>query len=164
MSKSQPSYSNHPIFVYGTLKPGGALADTWAKSKGIFMVEDDIIGGNLLNIDNSFPALVPGNTLAKSPGARGVVSGKLLYPNSDENAKILLRRFDIIEGVQQGLYKRVAMKTLYNNVVAWVYIWNDDNYDRFRVVPNGKWINRKRICDYCGEEKCVCGCHEYIWA
>jgi gamma-glutamylcyclotransferase (GGCT)/AIG2-like uncharacterized protein YtfP len=84
--------TTHTVFVYGTLKRGGALDHVLS---GDTYMGEAFVAGRLFNL-GAFPGLKQGFTL---PG--DLVLGEV-YQVSDET----LQRLDIVEGVSHGFYAR----------------------------------------------------------
>jgi len=94
------------LFAYGTLAPADpetALASGW---------NADAVRGRLFDL-GPFPALVDLDD-AEAPW----IDGFVYSPVSEE----LIRRLDLYEGVDEGLYSRVAVTTQ-SGRSAWVYIY-----------------------------------------
>ena len=80
------------VFVYGTLKKGGALHGNLARSE--FVGEAELSGFEMYNVGGWFPAIV--KTDNKDPKVKGEI-----YKIDDET----LSRLDMVEGYP-GLYQR----------------------------------------------------------
>jgi gamma-glutamylcyclotransferase (GGCT)/AIG2-like uncharacterized protein YtfP len=91
------------LFVYGTLRTGGAAA---AKLRDCARVEDASIAGTLYDIDGRFPALVM--------GGHGRVHGEVWRCPVE-----MLKQLDEYEGVEQRLFRRVAVQVGAN--ACWTY-------------------------------------------
>ena len=124
-----------PIFVYGTLKPDFPLAYSWQNTGKVQYHKEALIFGTMFDT-GSFPAI----TTRIHKGGCNVVSGYLLYPKSIPVLNQLLRHFDIIEGVSQGLYKRVQVKT--NDLVdCYTYVWGSEEElpSSYKLIHSGVW-------------------------
>jgi gamma-glutamylcyclotransferase (GGCT)/AIG2-like uncharacterized protein YtfP len=115
------------LFVYGTLKPGQsrwpALAPFVDPLEPVVAAE---VEGRLWATPWGWPALTPGT---------GPVRGVLvtLRPDRVEDA---LARLDEIEGVDTGLFERVAAKTSAGTVCS-IYLWPKGT-DGFTLL-DGEW-------------------------
>lgn len=91
------------LFVYGTLRQGGAGAGLLAGAKYVAAAR---MAGSLYSVDQRFPALVPGGS--------GTVQGELWECPAE-----LLARLDRYEGIAQGLFRRERCRI--GEVEGWVY-------------------------------------------
>ena len=115
------------LFVYGTLKPGQSR---WpALAPFVDPLEPPVaaeVEGELWATPWGWPALMPGT---------GSVRGVLVALHLDR-VKEALARLDEIEGVDTGLFERVATKTRGGTVCS-MYVWPRDT-DGFTLL-GGEW-------------------------
>jgi gamma-glutamylcyclotransferase (GGCT)/AIG2-like uncharacterized protein YtfP len=95
------------LFVYGTLRSGGAAAGLL---DGCHRVGDATVGGILYDVDGRFPALV---VYGDSP-----VHGEVWRCPAD-----LLLHLDRYEGTAAGLFRRVAVEAVADGTLlpCWTY-------------------------------------------
>ncbi|UGY91317.1 gamma-glutamylcyclotransferase family protein [Streptomyces gobiensis] len=134
-----------PVFVYGTLRPGGSNY-AWAL-RGRTACEE--------------PARMRGLALYEGPGypyavapAEGEVHGELVLPAPARYAEVL-RVLDRLEGYAPGapdnLYERVTAEAVRpdgSTVRAWVYLAAAPLADKLRaagtMIAGGDWADRVR--------------------
>lgn len=114
------------LFAYGTLRNGDGAA--LPLMQGARRVADATVAGTLYDIDGEFPALmlygqtpVPGTVWHIPDAAR-------------------LAMLDEYEGVERGLYRRVAVEAA--GLPCWVYVAGPALASRLtpeRRVANGAW-------------------------
>jgi gamma-glutamylcyclotransferase (GGCT)/AIG2-like uncharacterized protein YtfP len=107
------------LFAYGTLGPASAAEAGW---------REDAVRGRLFDL-GPYPALVD----LDDPGV-GWVHGNVRPVGASE----LRRRLDTYEGVDEGLYRRVAATTR-SGRRAWVYVYARALPPGAREVPDGRW-------------------------
>lgn len=103
--------NSEKLFVYGTLKTG--IGPTYS------------IRGQMYDL-GAFPGVVG------ISGGSGRVEGEIRHVSADQ-----LKRFDVYEGVDSGLYRRIKTETLDGQEV-WVYEFACD-VGQHRKVPEGVW-------------------------
>tara|TARA_A100000172_G_scaffold63891_1_gene43320 strand:- start:2786 stop:3154 length:369 start_codon:yes stop_codon:yes gene_type:complete len=116
---------NIKLAVYGTLRNG-------SENTGIVERSSLVYPGH-----KNFPAVIQNDK-----GAGTVVE---LHNVSEED----LSRYDMYEGVDSGLYRRVMVQIEMDSgeeEEAWMYVAGDEMMQRsnsFRVIQSGDWYNRK---------------------
>jgi gamma-glutamylcyclotransferase (GGCT)/AIG2-like uncharacterized protein YtfP len=110
------------LFAYGTLGPASA-GDV---ARGGWVA--DAVRGRLFDL-GPYPALVD-----LGGAAAGWVHGHVRHADRDE----VLGRLDAYEGVDEGLYRRVAAATRAGRRV-WVYVYARALPPGARAVPGGRW-------------------------
>ena len=120
------STSTHPLFVYGTLKRGGALNSYLEGAR--YRGEATIQGLLYISKEGWYPRLRPGN---------GTVHGELFGDVSDA----LLWQLDAVEG-HPYLFERRETKTQDGETV-WAYWYNGD-IGGIEVLPGGNFDCCKR--------------------
>lgn len=112
-----------PVFVYGTLTDAsraGAILDEWRFDGGAVL-------DGLERVDGRYATLAPGGTTA----------GRLLITPE-------LDRLDAYEGVDPGLYVRVAVPMV-DGDRAWLYVGDPDRLDAPADWPGaGSFADRVR--------------------
>lgn len=137
---SDPDRPDELVFVYGTLTDpvqvervlGPAAAAPWA-----FVGEATLDG--LRRVDGRYPTLVPGDG----------VEGKLLAV--DESG---LERLDRHEGVDRGLYVRVAVPRADSSDPVWTYVGDPDRLG-IEFEWSGSGSLRERVRTYLSSETIV---------
>lgn len=113
-----------PVFVYGTLTHADRvdeLLDDW-RFDGAAVIE------GLERVEGRYPTLAPG---AEAQGALLVTSR--------------LDALDAYEGIDAGLYVRVAVPVVDGDAAAWVYVGNPDRLDAPAEWPgDGSFADRVR--------------------
>ncbi|MFN8482927.1 MAG: gamma-glutamylcyclotransferase family protein [Anaerolineae bacterium] len=128
-----------PLFVYGTLRPGGAAFGRIA----LFVrgIERARLPSHDLYDLGAYPMALPG---------AGVVVGELLTLHS-ETYTYALHRLDRYEGYDaaqdDGLYlrRRVTVTTAEGQAVAaWTYLGTAESIADRPPIPSGDWLARHR--------------------
>jgi gamma-glutamylaminecyclotransferase len=117
------------IFVYGTLRTGGAAHDAL---RGCEHVASATVPGTLYDIDGRFPALM----LYGGTAVRGEV---WRCPDA------LLPRLDAYEGVESGLFRRVGVRV--GEHACWTYVAGPAlarQLTAARRLHDGDWLGRRR--------------------
>lgn len=124
-----------PIFVYGTLKPGGSLAGVWEQMKDIVTYkQQELVWGTMYDL-GAFPAC----TLECTDKGTNVISGYLLYCKDTKALNKLLPVLDDVEGVSSGLYRRAMVTTLRGNR-CYIYTMSPTSLpDDAEVIESGVW-------------------------
>lgn len=122
-----------PIFVYGTLRPGGALYPQVRDF--VERHESALMGGFDLYSFGMFPGIVHGN---------GTVEGDLLYIHEDKWAECLAE-LDRIEAngylfIRTDIY--AANKGMYDIVRVWVYVANMNVLSTDQRIESNDWFRR----------------------
>lgn len=114
-----------PLFVYGTLRTG----EPQAALLGALPRVPAWVKGALYALPAGYPAMVL--------GAEGRVRGELV----DAPEERLLRLLDRYEGVDEGLYRRVACEVHVGLrvVSGWTYAMEAARARTGRLVPDGRW-------------------------
>ena len=118
------------VFVYGTLRPGDVR---WHFLRP-FVVDEgwpDTTGGELFDTGFDYPAAVFND--------RGTIHGRTfaLLAASAEQA---LRVLDEVEGIVDGEYSRVVVRTA-RGVDAWAYASGDGL--TLTPIPSGDWFHHR---------------------
>ncbi|MFN8472101.1 MAG: gamma-glutamylcyclotransferase family protein [Anaerolineae bacterium] len=126
-----------PVFVYGTLRPGGSAFPRIALF--VQKVERAVLSGVDLYDLGAYPMALPGN---------GMVVGELLTLYA-ETYSYALHRLDRYEGYDarhdDGLYLRrpVTVTTADGHfVAAWTYMGTTEGAVDSRLIPSGDWLAR----------------------
>ncbi|MGE5322759.1 MAG: gamma-glutamylcyclotransferase [Actinomycetota bacterium] len=123
------------LFVYGTLKRGGAL-HTELTSQGVRFLGSAQIQGRLFRIPGeSYPGALPTDT-------QEYVMGELYEL---ENPRSALKRIDEIEGCDEGLFERKLVNAWVKNQRAkvWAYFYAKPLKKSSRI-SNGNFSTRSR--------------------
>ncbi len=115
------------VFVYGTLRPG----DVRWRFLEPFVVDEgwaDTVTGELFDTGLDYPAAVFGR--------RGTIHGRTLAL-LDESRDRALDVLDEIEGIVDGEYSRVVVRTG-RDVEAWAYASGDGL--TLTPIPSGDWL------------------------
>jgi gamma-glutamylcyclotransferase (GGCT)/AIG2-like uncharacterized protein YtfP len=113
------------LAVYGTLRNG-------SKNTGILENSSLVYPGH-----NTFPAVIQ-----NQKGSGTVVE---VHEVSEED----LKRYDMYESIDSGLYRRIKTDVKMDNgdmENVWVYVAGDELMQRsnsFRIIESGDWYNRK---------------------
>ena len=112
------------LFVYGTLRSGGSASRMLDHCKRIARTS---VRGTLYDVDGRFPAL-------------------MLYGSCDVHGEIwrcpveLLATLDEYEGVERGMFRRVAVRV--DGLACWTYVAGPAlarDLTPGRRVPSGEW-------------------------
>lgn len=123
-----------PLFVYGTLRPGGSAFGRVALF--VKAIARAVLAGADLYDLGAYPMALPGD---------GAVVGELLTLH-DETYVYALHRLDRYEGYDArrdgGLYlrRRVMVTTAAGLVAAWTYFGTSDAAANGRRIPGGDWL------------------------
>ena len=99
------------VFVYGTLTDPGQVEAVLEDGADYEFVGRGTLEG-LHRVDGQYPTLAPG----------GSVEGRVLDVDRSDLAAL-----DAYEGVESGLYVRVAVPVANGEETAWVYVGNPDH-------------------------------------
>ncbi len=128
-----------PVFVYGTLRPGGAAFGRIALF--VKKIERAILEGADLYDLGTYPMALPGN---------GSMIGELLTLHSETYA-YALHRLDRYEGYDatrdDGLYLRRRVTVIAAEgraVAAWTYLGTPAAFADSPRIPGGDWLARPR--------------------
>lgn len=105
------------VFVYGTLKRGGALHHY--HMKGARFVAEDVVLNCTLYMLEWYPAVIH--------GGKENVSGEVY-----EISKAQLQKMDVVEG-EGTLYKRELVTTARHKYTAWMYFYLQSVDDAQRI-------------------------------
>ncbi|MEQ1505153.1 MAG: gamma-glutamylcyclotransferase family protein [Myxococcota bacterium] len=119
-----------PLFVYGASMTGherSPLLGALGRRLGT-------VRGTLWSMPAGYPALVPGGD--------GLVHGELIDPPDER----LLGLLDGLEGVDQGLYRRIRcdVRIGLRAEVAWAYAMDAAWARTGRRIPDGRWRPSRR--------------------
>lgn len=111
-----------PVFVYGTLRPGGFNYERLQLWNLVHDFETGVLKHHMMLSNGAFPYIVK--------GLGNTVIGTLLYPHDEDSACSMLVQMDRIEGTKRGLvhdknhYNRMlrTIKTPSGKKKAWTYI------------------------------------------
>jgi gamma-glutamylcyclotransferase (GGCT)/AIG2-like uncharacterized protein YtfP len=125
---------NHPIFVYGTLRPGWGNARLWQGRAEPVLDGAVTVTGYRLTSNGGFPYAIP------HPGA--VTVGCLIVPDDAEYDRVL-EQMDWLEGYPHH-YDRVIVHAALPEgrgfVEAWLYTPSDPARPaRLPAVPGNDW-------------------------
>lgn len=122
------------VFVYGTLLKGFSNYKRFLSDRAI-SITPGRTSGLLFHLPEGYPALIEGNA---------TVIGEIIEPVDRQ----LLKSLDWLEGYDQGsgndLYVRRKKSILTDDgeeVVCWVYIYNDEKHAKESgiFIPDGDW-------------------------
>ena len=110
--------ARYKVFTYGTLRP---------MKGGNYKTADAALEGyKMYNYGNRFPYILPDEN--------GTIRGNVVEVNDTE-----LKRLDVYEGLETGLYKREEVKVFWEKegwITAYVYVGNNI---ADQVVESGDW-------------------------
>jgi gamma-glutamylcyclotransferase (GGCT)/AIG2-like uncharacterized protein YtfP len=130
----------HLVFVYGTLRRGGAGAMPIRFPKSKFMA-DARVGGSLYDL-GAYPGLV----LDES---KSLVVGEV-HEVDDETLKAL----DDFEASSDYLRKQVEISLGGQKRMGWTYEPNPESYSFHTLITSGDWIEYARTkTDWAGESQ-----------
>jgi gamma-glutamylcyclotransferase (GGCT)/AIG2-like uncharacterized protein YtfP len=118
------------VFVYGTLRPGDVR---WHFLRP-FVVDDgwpDTTGGELFDTGFDYPAAVFND--------RGTIHGRT-FALLEASAEQALRVLDEVEGIVDGEYSRVVVRTA-SGADAWAYASGDGL--ELTPIPSGDWFQHR---------------------
>lgn len=125
--------ANKTVFVYGTLKEGGALSHHVSKNR-INSKNATLKGFDLYDL-GWFPGIVPGN---------GTVLGEL---HEFDNPDVITEMIDKIEGYspdhpETSLYlrKEVTVRAENKDIVTEAYIFNKEITEKKKLIKSGNWL------------------------
>ncbi len=120
------------IFVYGTLRPGDVR---WHFLRP-FVVDEgwtDTTSGELFDTGFDYPAAVFND--------RGTIRGQT-FALLEASAEQALRVLDEVEGIVDGEYSRVVVRTA-SGVDAWAYACGDGL--ELTPIPSGDWFHHRPV-------------------
>jgi len=119
------------LFVYGTLRTGGALSDILPHTDNVHICE---VSGVCMYSLGPFPIIIESHEEERVVGELRDYTGVL----SDLEWDLLLRELDYCENVKDGLYKRSNIDTPHGKAV--VYIVNGTWWQHSNIVkPITDW-------------------------
>lgn len=132
-----------PFFVYGTLRPGGALASCWEDLGGEAWFDGDVLvpGYRLVYAHHrSFPYAIPAD-------GRAIVGALVSINNS--MFRMLLNTLDTVEGYPSHYNRSIvrAVTPIGQDYEAWLYTPPyrtifQLNLEAAEAVPNNDWNHR----------------------
>ena len=130
---NEPSATIRHLFVYGTLQPGESRWHELAKfvrGEGVRTT----VAGRVYDTGLDYPAA------RFSPDRPTDVIRGRVYEFDDDHIDDALKRLDVVEGAERGLYERVVVRTA-AGPLAWAYECRDDEV-LVRRLPDGDWLTR----------------------
>ncbi len=130
-----PTEQQHPVFVFGTLRPGHGNSRTW---QGVAHPAHDgeaTIADHRLVTNGGFPYCLP---------AEGeTTTGTLIVP-FPENYELAMHYMDGLEGYPLHYNRKtIEVTTPLGTVTAWYYIPDDwSYYANLAPVPGNDWNKR----------------------
>jgi gamma-glutamylcyclotransferase (GGCT)/AIG2-like uncharacterized protein YtfP len=118
--------NKHLVFVYGTLRRGGARAMSIRFPNSKF-IADAQVSGNLYDL-GAYPGLLLG-------GSDSLVTGEV-YEVDDE----ILNKLDEIESATYYRRKQVEISLGTHRRMCWIYVPNPEFYSHRTLIPSGDWI------------------------
>ena len=122
--------NKHLVFVYGTLRRGGARAMSIRFPNSKF-IADAKVSGSLYDL-GAYPGL-----LLNEPNS--LVTGEM-YEVDDE----ILNQLDEIEASSNYWRKQVEISLATHRRICWIYEPNPESYSYRKLITSGDWIEYAR--------------------
>lgn len=134
------------LFVYGTLREGGAN-HAWLKRTNPIGHTRAYAPGRLFHLPGTgVAAMVPGSIPEILPPGAGWVAGEFIGYEDDVDLQSALDNLDQLEGVAEGLYNRTMVPVLLESgqtYAAWAYVFPVERLLRVEregvELPGGDW-------------------------
>ena len=134
------------LFVYGTLREGGAHHG-WLKRTNPIGRTRAYAPGRLFHLpDAGFPAMTQGSIPESLPPGFGWVVGEFVGYEDGEDLDAALKNLDQMEGVVEGLFERQVVPVLLEggqSYAAWTYVFPVDRQPRLEreavELVDGAW-------------------------
>lgn len=135
------------LFVYGTLREGGAHR-TWLARTHPEGCTRAWAPGRLFHLAAGYPALVPGPLPPALPPGPGWVCGEFVGYEDGADLDAALADLDPLEGVEEGLFSRELLPVVLEGgqrYLAWGYVFHVERLPRLEreavELPGGDWAD-----------------------
>jgi len=133
------------LFVYGTLREGGAHHG-WLMRTQPEGVTGGWVAGRLFHLASGYPALVPTAEPDTPPPGQGWVRGDFVGYEDEADLDSALADLDPLEGVEEGLFTREILPVRLEggaSYLAWVYLFHVERLPRLEreatEIAGGDW-------------------------
>jgi gamma-glutamylcyclotransferase (GGCT)/AIG2-like uncharacterized protein YtfP len=135
------------LFVYGTLREGGAN-HAWLMRTQPEGLTRAWVAGRLFHLPAGYPALVPGVEPPDPPPGPGWVRGDFVGYEDEADLESALADLDPLEGVEEGLFTREVLPVRLEGgprFKAWVYVFHVERLPRLErdavELTDGDWAS-----------------------
>lgn len=142
-----PMTGSDGLFVYGTLRVGGAHHGWLLRTRPEGLTRA-WLAGRLFHLAAGYPALVPGPEPEGGPPGPGWVRGEFVGFGDAQELEDALADLDPLEGVAEGLFTRAILPVHLEGgqqYRAWAYVFHVERLSRLEreavELPEGDWAS-----------------------